>query len=497
VSRNMSVCAALVAAIACVIFVGAQPPNLAQQKIAAKVLSDLRTNGRVTFFVVMTDQADTTAANGIQDWAARGQSVVDTLKDVANRTQGPVLQLVNQIPGVDVTPFWIVNTIRVSTSTGTAFSERLINQLAARSDVSSITADGQWSIPVPIPGTDEPGVQAVEWGVARVHAPEVWDQFGTRGEGIVVASIDSGVQFDHPALVGQYRGLQPDGTFDHNYNWFDPSQICPSGTPCDNAGHGTHTMGTMVGDDGNGNQIGVAPGATWIAAKGCETSSCSASALLASGQWVLAPTDLNGENPRPDLRPQIVNNSWGDGTSNPFYEATVQAWRDSGIFPAFANGNSGGLGCASANVPGAYPESFGVGAVDINDNIASFSSRGPATFFGAIVKPDVSAPGVNVRSSVPFNSYSNFSGTSMATPHVSGVVALTWAALPGLMGDVSGTIDLLDASADTRDNSLCGDVGPPNNVYGWGIVNALTAIQLGSTPPSERARRGTALPRSH
>jgi len=170
------------------------------------------------------------------------------------------------------------------------------------------------------------------------------------------------------------------------------------------------------------------------------------------------------------------------GTSDTFYQATVQAWRDSGIFPAVAIGNNGAAGCGSANVPGAYPESFGVGAVNINDNIAGFSSRGPARFFGAIVKPDVSAPGVNVRSSVPFNSYTTMSGTSMATPHVSGVVALVWSALPGLVGDISGTIDLLDASADTRDSSACGAVGPPNNVYGWGIVNALAAVQLGSSP---------------
>jgi len=494
-STKMGLCAAVLAAFVYVTFVGAQPQNGPQQKIAPKVLSDLRDNGSVTFFVVMTEQANTSAANGIRDWVARGQAVVETLKDVANRTQEPVLQLLSQSPGVDVTSFWIVNTIRVSVSAGSAASGQLIDQLAARSDVASIRPDEQWEIPVPFPGTKEPGVAAVEWGVNRVHAPDVWSQFGTRGEGIVVASIDTGVQFNHPALVGQYRGLQPDGSFDHNYNWYDPAHICPSGAPCDNAGHGTHTMGTMVGDDGGSNQIGVAPGATWIAAKGCESGSCSSSSLLASGQWMLAPTDLNGENPSPDLRPQIVNNSWVGGTSNPFYRATVQAWRDSGIFPAFANGNSGPA-CGSASVPAAYPESFGVGAVNISDNIAGFSSRGPATFFGGIVKPDVSAPGVNVRSSVPFNSYGLMSGTSMATPHVSGVVALVWSALPGLIGDIPATIDLLDASADTRSSSACGPVGPPNNVYGWGIVNALAAVQLGSGPAGSASTKtaGVAVP---
>ena len=172
----------------------------------------------------------------------------------------------------------------------------------------------------------------------------MWSTFGDRGEGVVVANIDTGVAYTHPALVNQYRGNLGGGVFDHNYNWYDPSHVCgnPSLAPCDNNDHGTHTMGTMVGDDGAGNQIGVAPGASWIAAKGCETSSCSDDALLMSGQWVLAPTDLQGNNPRADLRPNIVNNSWGNSDgSNLFYQATVQAWVASGIFPAFSNGNSG------------------------------------------------------------------------------------------------------------------------------------------------------------
>ncbi len=440
------------------------------QKIDAKVLTDLRANGKVTFYVVMKEQADTSPAASISNWSERGASVVNMLKEVANRTQQPILARLAQA-GAEAKSFWIVNTIQVATS-----DEQLIRELAARADVDSIKADQQWEIPKPLPGVEEPKVQAVEWGVARVHAPEVWDRFGVRGEGVVVASIDTGVQFNHPALVQQYRGRQSDGTFDHNYNWFDPSHICPAGTPCDNIAHGTHTMGTMVGDDGGANQIGVAPRAVWIAAKGCETGGCSTAALLASGQWVLAPTDLNGENPRPDLRPDVVNNSWGDGRDNPFYQMTVRNWVDAGIFPAFANGN-GVPNCGTVAAPGAYPESFGVGAIDINGNIAGFSLRGPAVFFGGIIKPNVSAPGVNVRSSVPTNGYGLMSGTSMATPHLSGVVALVWAASPGLVGDISGTFDVLQMNAFARDSTQCGDAGPPNNVYGWGIVDALPAVQ--------------------
>jgi len=450
------------------------------QNIDAKVFTDLSTKGNVSFFVVMKEQADTSSAAGIADWGTRGERVVDTLQEAANRTQKPILARLSE-RGAAVKSFWIVNTIKVTTK-----DERLIRELAARADVDSIKADAAWQIPSPLPGAEEPTVQNVEWGVARVHAPDVWDQFVVRGEGIIVATIDTGVQYTHPALVGQYRGLQKDGSFDHNYNWFDPSNACPPGTPCDTGSHGTHTMGTIIGDDGVTNQIGVAPGAQWIEAAGCPRGSCPLAALLASGQWMLAPTDLNGENPRPDLRPNIVSNSWADGTSDPFYRSTVQSWRDAGVFPVFANGNPGS-GCGLAQVPAAYPESLGVGAIDINDNIAGFSARGPANAFGE-TKPNVSAPGVNVRSSIPTDRYGGMSGTSMATPHVAGVVALLWSAIPGLVGDISTTFDLVETTTFFRSSTQCGDAGPPNNVYGWGIVDALAAVQQGMSSPNLQAR---------
>ena len=442
-------------------------------KIEAKVLTDMRRERKVTFFVVLSEQADLRQAAAIKDWKDRGETVVNSLRETADRTQTPLLNFLARF-NAEVTPFWIVNTIRVTTS-----DEQLIHRLAALPNVALIKADKIWQLPEPTQGADEPTIQSVEWGVSRVHAPDVWSQYNATGQGIVVASIDSGAQYNHPALVMQYRGRNPDGSFDHNYNWYDPARVCgnPSLAPCDNNGHGTHTMGTAVGGDGGSNQIGVAPGARWITAKGCENNTCTSSSLLSSGQWMLAPTDLNGQNPRPDLRPNIVNNSWGgDSGSDPFYRATVQAWVNAGIFPTFAIGNSGSS-CSTAAAPGTYPESFGAGATDIFDNIAGFSARGPANGFGGIVKPDVSAPGVSVRSSVPTNNYASFSGTSMATPHVSGVVALLWSANPALVGNIAATVDLLQRNADFRSDTQCGSAGPPNNVYGWGIINALTAVQ--------------------
>jgi len=171
-------------------------------------------------------------------------------------------------------------------------------------------------------------------------------------------AIDSGVRYTHTAVNAQYRGRNTDGTYDHNYNWHDPSNVCgaPSLAPCDNNDHGTHTMGTMVGDDAGPNQVGVAPRAKWMTAKGCETNTCSRPALLSSAQFILAPTDLNNQNPRPDLRPHIVNNSWGGNNgADTWYQASVQAWVASGIFPSFSNGNAGqatGTATRTSSSPG-------------------------------------------------------------------------------------------------------------------------------------------------
>ncbi len=159
----------------------------------------------------------------------------------------------------------------------------------------------------------------------------------------------------------------------------------------------------MVGDDDAGNQTGVAPRARWIAAKGCEGRVCSEFALLSSAQWILAPTDLEGHNADPARRPHLVNNSWGGGGGSRWYEDSVDAWVAAGIFPIFSNGNAG-PSCGSAGSPGDYPQSYAVGAFDSAGNIAPFSSRGRSAIDGG-VKPNIAAPGVDIRSSVPGNGY--------------------------------------------------------------------------------------------
>jgi subtilisin family serine protease len=428
-----------------------------------------------TVWVVMHQTASLTQALATRDWKTRGQLVYNQLTATAASSQVGVRALL-VTRGATYKPFWIANTLRVTADQAT------IDELATRPDVARIVPDSTYQLPPVQKGTRLQKVQNVEWGLANIRAPEVWSQFGAQGDGIVVANIDTGVQFDHPALIGQYRGNQGDGTFDHNYNWFDPANVCgfPSVVPCDNVFHGTHTMGTMVGDDGTGNQIGVAPHAKWIAAKGCESNSCSFESLLATGQWVLAPTDLNGQNPRPDLRPHIVNNSWGGGSGDTFYQATVQAWVAAGIFPAFANGNFG-PSCGSASSPGDYPESYGVGAYDISNVIAFFSGRGAA--FDGGTKPDIAAPGVDVRSSVPGNGYDVFSGTSMATPHLAGSVALIWSASPSLVGDIAATRALLDQTAVDSPDLSCGGTPEDNNVFGEGRLDVFEGVNQAPRGP--------------
>jgi subtilisin family serine protease len=431
-----------------------------------------------TFWAILADKADLSGAPRIGNRTDRGKFVMDQLQRVAEPSQAGLRSLLMK-RGISHKPFWIINAVQITAD------EAVLKEVAGRPEVERILASRTYDLPKPTEGTDEPSINAVEWNIERVRAPQVWSTFGVRGEGIVVANVDSGVQFDHPALVAQYRGNLGGGVFDHNYNWFDPSEVCgnPSLVPCDNNDHGTHTMGTILGDDGNpgANQIGVAPAARWIAAKGCETNFCSDQALLESGQWILAPTDLTGQNPRPDLRPHVVNNSWGGPTNDTFYQAIVDAWNASGIFPVFSNGNSG-PGCATSSAPGAFINSYSAGAFDINNAIASFSSRG-ASFFGGEIKPNIAAPGVNVRSSIPDDVYGAFNGTSMAAPHVTGTIALMWSAAPALERDIAETRALLDTTAIDTSNLTCGGTAADNNVWGEGRLDTFAAVDQSPRGP--------------
>ncbi|MBB4959661.1 S8 family serine peptidase [Micromonospora polyrhachis] len=467
--RPFAVAAAVVLGISAQPAIATAAEPGASATVSPQLVTELSTKGTTSFMVYLRERGDLSKAATKTGSDARATEVFQQLTGTAQRSQQGLRAELDERKS-PYTAYWIANALRVEGD------KALVDEIAARPEVERIDHVRSYKLikPQPAPAVAKAGTNAAEWGLTNIEAPRVWSEFGVRGEGIVVANIDSGVDYEHPALVGKYRGNLGNGTFDHNYNWFDPAGICSSDAPCDNNDHGTHTMGTMVGDDGAANQIGVAPGAKWIAAKGCESNSCSDSSLLASGQWVLAPTDLNGQNPRPDLHADIVNNSWGGGGGDLWYEQTIAAWRAAGMFPSFSNGNNGPA-CGTAGSPGDNPNAYGVGAYDVNNNIASFSSRGASSVDGAI-KPNISAPGVSVRSSVPGGGYSAFNGTSMAAPHVSGTVALIWSAAPSLRGDIAATETLLDDTATDVNALTCGGTVDDNNVFGEGRLNAYQAV---------------------
>lgn len=445
-------------------------------KIGPKVEKQLAA-GPADFWLELADTADLSAAKDIADWDDRGQYVYDTLTAVADESQASLVKELDEA-GADYETYWISNAILVRDG-----NAALATSLATSSEVERISAPRGYHLvePVERDKVSTQGKQSVEWGLQAINADDAWAR-GYTGQGVTVANIDSGVQGDHPALASHYRGLQADGSVVNDYNWFDASNACAGDAPCDTDGHGSHTMGTMVGDDGAGNQIGVAPGATWIAANGC--SSCSDADLLESGEWILAPTKVDGSDPDPSMRPQIVNNSWGynaPGVIDDFMADQIDAWEAAGIFGTWSAGNEG-PSCTTTSSPGANANTYAVGAFNSSGDIASFSSRG--TGEDGTVKPDIAAPGVNVRSSVPGDGYASYQGTSMAAPHLAGAIAILWSAAPSLVGQIEETQALLDGSAVDVDDTSCGGTAENNNVWGEGkldVAALLDAAPVGET----------------
>ncbi|MET8474300.1 S8 family serine peptidase [Streptomyces sp. NPDC006422] len=451
----------------------ADPAPAATAKVDSALAEAVSKGGDATFFVVLKDKADLSAAKKQRTHAKAATAAYKALKAHAAASQKSLDVFLDK-EKAGHKGYWIANTVRV---TG---DQDLVNAIAKRPDVASVVKERTFRLDdsetsrARVTADSASDEAAPQWGVADIKADQVWSQYGDRGEGIVVANVDTGVQFDHPDLVKQYRGNNGDGSFTHDYNFYDPSGNCPAdGTPCDNNGHGTHTMGTMVGANG----VGVAPHAKWIAAKGCESDRCSSGNLLAAGQWILAPTDHNGQNPRPDLAPNIVNNSWGNtGGTDPFYEDILAAWDSAGIFEAFAAGNEGdGQTCSTTDPPGAQSSSYGVGAYDSAGRIASFSGFGPSRVDGSM-KPNIAAPGDDIQSTWPGSTYNSLSGTSMATPHVAGAVALLWSASPSLIGNIAETRRLLDEGARDVDDTHCGGTADANNVWGEGRLDILASV---------------------
>ena len=429
---------------------------------------------------LLTQQLDARKATT----AERHETLVRALRQKAQATQPQLVAHLNQLKSdgriIDFGTFWIANVIRVD-----AVPDEIIT-LSERNDVERIyfnyPIEGIRPVEPARPQAQIPERTAmaggVEPGVEAVRAPEVW-AMGITGEDTLVATLDTGVAGNHPALASRWRGLDP--AYDGNPGWafFDP--VTNWQFPQDSGSHGTHTMGSVCGG-APGDSVGVAPGAEWIHAAVIDRVSIPqtvADAILAF-EWLVDPDG----NPETNFDvPDVCSNSWGlaDWHGYPDCDETfwdfLDACEAAGIVIVFSAGNEGfgGLRRPSDRATDDY-RTMAVAAVD-GDNpnypIAGFSSRGP-TFCtptgGAAIKPDISAPGVSVRSSVPGGGYSSFSGTSMASPHINGVIALMRQANPNLA--------VQDIKQIIYDTAL--DLGQPNedNDYGWGMVDALEAVQI-------------------
>ena len=496
------------------------------------------TSGPVAFLAILREQSDANAVIATANVQAAEHKTKATilyahLTAQAQRSQAP-LRAWLQAQGIRYRAFYIVNMLEIY---GDA---TVVAQLRQRPEVDRLVADpliqqglqsqnsaSHWqrmndsSLPqMPLQSTI-PAAIPQPYGLSYTHAVDVW-ALGYRGQGIVVGSQDTGVDFDHPALKLAYRGyLSSTQTVTHTYNWFDAwgAQGRPAwcstdpAVPCDDYGHGSHTVGTMLGDatpDG-GPLLGMAPAAQWIGCRNMNQGVGKPSSYTACFEFFLAPYPQGGDpmtEGQPELAPDVINNSWGcppmEGCDVASLRQIVETMRAAGIMVVASAGNKGTQCNIQNNQPislavhdpiAIYDAVFSVGAHDSSGTIASFSSRGPVDIDGSgRRKPDISAPGVGVystwvRGDPNRGDYDAISGTSMASPHVVGAIALLWSAVPTLTGRIDATEQVLIKSATPvlfRNNECGGaaDLVSPNNSYGYGRLNVLAAVQLANQPGS-------------
>jgi subtilisin family serine protease len=431
--------------------VQAGPSTPGADKLAPElqVLLAAEPPGQMTSVIVkLRKQVDPGQVGG-SDQDSHRAALIAELQNLSNSDQAAIRAHLKGSPVAgkvsSLTPFWILNAFELTATAD------VIQFIAARPEVASVTPNAVISAPAPatIGASPEPNLSVI-------NAPAMWN-LGYSGQGVVVANFDTGVDVTHPDLSVQWRG--------GSNSWFDPNGEHPT-TPTDLNGHGTATMGVMVGRSAGGTAIGVAPNAQWIAAKIFnDAGTATLSGIHQSFQWVINPSG----NPAIHDAPQVVNNSWDFGTigCNTEFQADIQNVRSAGILSVFAASNNGpnsGTSASPANNAGAVS----VGATDNSDVIASWSSIGPNACSGAIF-PSVVAPGVSVRTADLHGLYMSASGTSLSAPHVSGALALLLSAFPSL-------------SADQQQSALTNsavDLGPPgpDNTYGAGRINVLAAYQ--------------------
>ena len=427
----------------------------------------------IDVIITLADQVDAEALK-VVDKSIRKSAIIRALKSKADKTQKDLIKLLKDKNAKKILSLWIFNGMVV-----TARAD-LIPQLAAHPAVEKVRLDSA----IPLSETNLAIAANPEWNIDAIHAPDIW-AMGFRGQGIVVANMDTGVDLYHPDL-GWHATLQQSTKWRGGDNsWYDPNGEHPT-IPTDTHGHGTQTMGIMVGGDAGGTAIGVAPGAQWIAVKIFKDAIypnppvAPISSIHLGFQWLLDPDG----NPDTDDAPDIINNSWGLlDTVNQCdleFQTDIRNLQAAGIAVVFSAGNSG-PGYFTSLSPANYPEAFAVGAVDENFSIANFSSRGTSACDHNIF-PEVVAPGDN--NSPPFfgikttdltgggafpDSYAYVSGTSFAAPHVAGAMALLLSAFPG------AAVPELETAL--KNTALDLGFSGPDNDFGYGLIDTLEAYR--------------------
>lgn len=466
-----------------------------QVKIEDAVYDAFGSSKIVEYIVYMRDRADFSQGVPFQKKSDKANFVYRTLVQKAEKSQKEIIDYL-KANNIFFQSFYVTNAILIRSDIQTFLwiSKReeaewiFYNQPIK---LLQYEAEKETALPREV----EP-----EWGLKMIQADSVW-KMGIRGKNVVIGGQDTGFSWEVSPLKNKYRGYVDSTTAEHRYNWYDAihesnpnypdSLLNPCGfnslVPCDDNNHGTHTMGTMVGEDEE-NKIGVAPEAQWIACRNMDRGWGKPSTYLECFEWFLAPFDENKQNPDPSKAPHVINNSWycseeeGCNLSN-FYlmRDAVKNLKASGVVVVVSAGNSGSNCSTVTGPPAIFAESFSVGATNQSDTIAGFSSRGLVTIDSSFVmKPNVSAPGARVRSVLRNGEFANFSGTSMAGPHVAGLVALIISANPFLEGQVELIEEIIMSTADPKTTDQdCNDVSGmsvPNPVYGFGRINALAAV---------------------
>ncbi|ODM92423.1 Bacillopeptidase F [Orchesella cincta] len=365
--------------------------------------------------------------------AEKRTALTNAQQTFANGIQGTLKNFLNT-QGVPFESFWINNRMVIPN-----VNSGLVNAMSMIPMVARIEKEPVVDInPLEVGNVSEEGFgsrltrqNSLAWGIQKIRADKVWTSY--KGKGIVVANIDTGVRYTHQTLKSRWRS---------SYGWYDPY------------------LNTTTPNDQNARQ------------------------LFSCGQWIQCPTKPDGSSKDCTKAPQIVSNSWGGSGGQTWYYDILKSWRNSGIIPVVSIGNSGTNGCGSAGSAGDAPNVIGVGSTDSNEQISYFSSLGPPSNNSPKrVKPDIVAPGGQIKSAwyTSDTAYNTISGTSMACPHVSGVIALMKQKRSSLTYDQAykAITETAITALDTGTASNCGDTDKntyPNNVFGYGRIDALNSV---------------------